>query len=420
LRKIKVKASSNHLPSLLSSILFLLAGLFLTGVALFMGLAALTSLLTGSGIPAQQTIFLATFGFEALVLFAVTFFTLQKYRGVSAADQQVSLRFAPGWMGALIVGAFACILLGYLITRMGTVDWLVLPVLTVPAIVLPLAVLLALGTRHLPFGTRWQTWTILGLSMTLGPVLLFILEIVLGLAGLVGVLVYIMTQPELVAQLQGISQRLLIIGPQSEEAIRLLSPYLTRPAVIGGLLLYVAVLVPAIEEMLKPIGVWLFARKLHSPAQGFSLGALSGAGYALIETVGVSGQQSGEWASLLFTRIGTGLLHITTSALMGVAIVYAMRERRYARLLATYLLAVLLHGLWNALATMFTFSTLAEFLEQPGSLSTLQPVWLVAMSTLAAVLFALLVVAGRRFENILPETVAPEHLADEIESREPL
>ena len=93
------------------------------------------------------------------------------------------------------------------------------------------------------------------------------------------------------------------------------------PGVIVTVLLYISVLVPAIEEIFKPIGVWLFARRLQSAAQGFALGALSGAGYALIETIGVSGQQTGEWASLLFSRIGTGLLHITTSALVGAAIV---------------------------------------------------------------------------------------------------
>jgi RsiW-degrading membrane proteinase PrsW (M82 family) len=291
--------------------------------------------------------------------------------------------------------------------------------LTVPAIVLPLAMLLALGTRHLPFGTRWQTWTVLGLSMTLGPFLLFVLEIVLGLVGVIGAVVYIMTQPDLVAQLQEIAERILILGPQSEETIRLLSPYLTRPAVIGGLLLYIAVLVPAVEEILKPVGVWLFAGRLNSPAQGFSLGALSGAGYALIETAGVSGQQTGEWASLLFSRIGTGLLHVTTSALMGAAIVYAVRERRYARLFGTYLLAVLLHGLWNALATIFTFSTLADFLEQPDPLSTLQPTMLVSMSLLAAGLFAILLLSGQRFRRTIPpEPFEPERLPDAIEPRD--
>jgi hypothetical protein len=114
----------------------------------------------------------------------------------------------------------------------------------------------------------------------------------------------------------------------------------------------------------------------------------------LVETIGVSGQAS-EWAILLFTRIGTGLLHITTSALMGAAIVAAWRERRYWRLIGTYLFVVLLHGLWNASAMLLTFSTLAEFLDQPGPLGTLQP-WLIAVMILLAVgLFVILMTSNR-------------------------
>jgi hypothetical protein len=163
-------------------------------------------------------------------------------------------------------------------------------------------------------------------------------------------------------------------------------------------LIYIAVLVPAIEELLKPLGVWLLAGRLDSGAQGFTLGALSGAGYGLIETIGVSAQ-AGEWASLLFSRIGTGLLHITMSALMGAAIVIAWRERRYLRLIGTYFLAVLLHGIWNAFATLFTFSTLAEFTDQPGRLGTIQPMLIAVMSLLAVVLFVILLVFNRRMRK---------------------
>ena len=196
----------------------------------------------------------------------------------------------------------------------------------------------------------------------------------------------------------------MLLGPESEAARDLLSPFLTKPAVIIIVLAYTAILVPALEEIFKPLGVWLLAGKLESPAQGFTLGALSGAGYALIETIGVSSQTS-EWASLLFSRIGTGLLHITTSALMGAAIVLAWRERRYLRLVGTYFLAVTLHGLWNTFAMLFTFSGLAELLGQPGLLSTLQPIIVITMSILAMGLFAILVLSNRKMRNIVQSSL---------------
>jgi hypothetical protein len=216
-----------------------------------------------------------------------------------------------------------------------------------------------------------------------------------------------MTQPQLLSELQGLSQRIMIAGPESEAARALVFPLLMRPGVLISALIYVAVLVPAAEEIVKPLGVWLFARQLDSPAQGFALGALSGAGYALIETVGVSGQQTAEWASLLLSRIGTGLLHITTSALMGAAIVLAWRERRFLRLVGTYILAVLLHGLWNAFAILFTFSSLAEFFDQPSDLSRFQPAILIAMAILATALFLILAASHRNVRAAIPAVVLP-------------
>ena len=313
--------------------------------------------------------------------------------------------------------AASAILIGSRISGIEPFNWLVLPILTIPAIVLPLGVLLALGTQGLPLGTRWQSWSVLGVGMTLSPLLLLTLEAVVAIILFIGILAYISVQPDLAAEFQAIAEQIMILGPQSQATMDLLTPFLTRPSVIVTALLFIAVLVPAIEELLKPLGVWLLARSLGSPAQGFTLGALSGAGYALIETVGVSGQVS-EWGILLFTRIGTGLLHITTSALVGAAIVLAWRERRYLRLIGTYFLAVLLHGLWNAFAILFTFSTLAEFLGQPGRLATIQPWIAAAMILLAISLFLLLIISNRRMRatRILPhsEPAVSEAQADQI------
>jgi RsiW-degrading membrane proteinase PrsW (M82 family) len=247
--------------------------------------------------------------------------------------------------------------------------------------------------------------------MTLAPLILFTLEIFIGLIILSGVVVYVVAQPELAQELQRLSQEIMILGPESEAAGELLAPFLTQPGVMAIALIYIAILVPAIEEIFKPIGVWLFARDLY-PAQGLTLGALSGAGYALIETIGVSAQTS-EWASLLFSRIGTGLLHITTSALMGGAIVLAWRERRYLRLIGTYLLAVSLHGLWNAFAVFFTFSTLAELFAQPGPLGTMQSPIVIAMVALSIVLFAILILSNLSMRKMVSASAAEPDTAGE-------
>jgi protease prsW family protein len=398
LRKNKLRTSQTHLPSLFGSLLFFLSALLLSGIGLLMGLTALLSFFSAEGIRVDQTIVFIAFGFEAIVLLIAAFVSFQKTLQKPSADQDASFSVSLWQIIVFTITAFAAIFIGYRVSGMDTINWLLLSILTIPAVVLPLGVLLALGTRKLPLGTRWQSWSVLGFGMTLAPLILFVLEAAVLIIIFIMLIAYIMTQPDLAAELQRLSQQMMQLDPQSEAALDLLSPFLTKPGVIITALAYIAILVPALEEIFKPVGVWLFASKLQSPAQGFALGALSGAGYALIETIGVS-NQTGEWASLLFSRIGTGLLHITTSALMGAAIVLALRERRYLRLIGTYFLAVLLHGLWNTSAMLFTFSGLAGLIGQTGFLSSLQPIMVVAMSILALGLFLILILSNRNMRN---------------------
>ena len=380
-----------------------------------MGVTALLLVAQGKNIQIQQTILFVTFGFEALILFVAAFFSFQKTLQKPVADRETFFTLPPWKLILVAIAAGASILVGSWVSGIETVNWMVLPFLTIPAVVLPLVVLLALGTRGLPLGSRWQSWSVLGLGMTLIPFLLLILEIVIAIFLLFGVIAYVTTQPDLVYRLQGISQQILVLGPQSEAAQELLSPWLTKPGVIIIALVYTALFVPAVEEIFKPLGVWLLASRLDSPAQGFALGALSGASYALIETIGVSGQ-GGEWATLLFTRIGTGLLHITTSALMGAAIVFAIRQRRYLRLLGTYILAVTLHGLWNTSAILYTFATLAKLLGHTDLLSTIQPIPVVAMSVLVVGLLAILLSSNYRMRRtIAPTLVEPVSPTSDID-----
>jgi hypothetical protein len=385
-------------------VLFILGALFTFGIALFMGVTALASLFTGTPIRAEQTVPLVAFSFEAIILVAAAFFSLQKFLQKPSVDEKASISIS-GWQIILLVAVAALsLLIGYQIGEMRELIWIILPLLTIPAIVFPLGVLVALGTRRLPFGSRWQTWSVLGLAMTLAPLILFTLEIFIGLIIFSLVVAYVIAQPELAQELQQLSQEIMLLGPESQEALELLGPLLTRPGVMAVTLIYIGLLVPAIEEIFKPTGVWLFAGKL-SPAQGLTLGALSGAGYGLIETIGVSTQTS-EWASLLFSRIGTGLLHVTTSALMGAAIVLAWRERRYLRLLGAYFLAVLLHGLWNSLTIIFTFSTIAQLFEQPGVLGTIQSPTITALAVLAVLLFAILMISNLRMRKTVSSPAA--------------
>jgi RsiW-degrading membrane proteinase PrsW (M82 family) len=281
----------------------------------------------------------------------------------------------------------------------------VLPILTIPGVLLPIISLTGLGIKNLPLGARWQTWSTIGLSMTLGPFMIILLEVVIGVFIVIGVVAYIVSKPELAYEFQQLSQQFMQIDPTSDQALELLIPLLTSPKALMIMLLYFSVIVPGIEEIFKPIGVWLFAKQIETPAQGFALGALSGAGYALIETLGVSAQVDA-WAGVITTRIGTSLLHITTSALMGAGIIAARQQRRYLYLLGVYLAAVILHGVWNATAILFSFSNITPLFELPAYLPEFNIIAGGVMSLLGAALLIILVIENHRNRIRLP--VQPE------------
>ena len=382
-----------------------------------MGVTALGSLFAGKSVEANQTIFFLAFGFEGLMLLIATFISIQKFLNKPTVEVHSSLSLSRAQMAICIIAAGIAVMIGRLISDNESVNWWLLPLLTIPAVALPLWLMLGLGIQKLPLGTRWQTWTVLGLGMTLGPLILITLEALVIIIGLIGAILYILSQPELSAEVQRLSQQMLLLDPNSEAALDLIAPYLTQPVVIVSALSYFALMIPAIEEIFKPIGVWVFAGKLESAAQGFALGALSGAGFALAETFGVSGQTS-EWASLLLSRIGTGVLHITTSALMGAAIFSAWREHRYLRLIGTYLLVLAFHGLWNALAITYTFSSLGDALNQEP-LKTLQGPIAIGMVILALVIFGILVISNRKIRDTISKLKPPPSAAETVAGTTP-
>src|SRR5690349_13706233 len=137
-RKINLQKTQTHIPSLLSALVFALAGLFVLGIGLLMGFSALLSLVTGRSVETQQTVLFIAFSFEGLLLFLATFFSIQKMLEKPAADRSSS--FTISWWLVLVVVLVAAgvFLIGDQILSLEPANWLFLPALTIPAIVLPL------------------------------------------------------------------------------------------------------------------------------------------------------------------------------------------------------------------------------------------------------------------------------------------
>jgi hypothetical protein len=148
------------------------------------------------------------------------------------------------------------------------------------------------------------------------------------------------------------------IAAQLENAVTLdqiltvAAPYLLNPVAIILMLLAVSVFIPLVEELVKPVGIWLLRKRPPTPQEGFALGVISGAGFALFESLIALASSDGNWGVAFLARVGGGLIHTLNTGLMGWAIASFWRERRFGRLARIYGLVVFLHGLWNAMTVL--------------------------------------------------------------------
>jgi hypothetical protein len=266
------------------------------------------------------------------------------------------------WLAIAVVVLAASLLLGYWMVD-SPVDWLVYPALHLLAVGLPIAILVTLGMRGLPAGSRQRRWGLFDSGLVLSPLLIIIAEIAafVGFAA-VGMLL-IVTQPYLLARLRELASQVTTPGITPEKISELFGPLFLRPGFILAAFLFVSLVVPMIEEALKPVGMWFLHGRLRRPAAGFVAGLLCGGGYAMFESLVAFNGTEG-WTSITIARMGTAAVHVVLSGLVGWALVGAWREKRYLALGGTYLAAVAIHGSWNAMTVILLVNGIAT--SQPG------------------------------------------------------
>ena len=301
-------------------------------------------------------------------------------------------------------------------TEIAWLNWIILPLLTLLVIVPPIWLLFGVGTNGIELGPRWRVFSVLGLGMTIGPVIMIAFEIILLVVVIAAGAIIVATQrPELFQEIAGLSERLQN-ETNPEIILNLVAPYIASPAVIVTVIGYIAVMVPMIEELFKPLAVWIFAGKLDSPAQGFAMGMLSGGAFALLESLNASGDGSASWPVIVSIRAGTSLLHMTTSGLVGWGIASAFREKRYLRFFAAYFAAVLIHGIWNACAVGAGISTIGELIGKSEWLFNIIPAAICGMTVLGIGMFAVLIASNRKLRSVpvqIPEMLIEEKVDGE-------
>jgi hypothetical protein len=204
--------------------------------------------------------------------------------------------------------------------------------------------------------SKQRFWGVLTSGMFLAPLAAIPLEIAAGLLGLFALIAYIGSQAAYSGLFGQLSDFQGLLNNQGE-LFDTLNPLADDPIVFGMALFFIAFLVPIIEELLKPIGLYLSLGRNWTPANGFALGALSGAGFALFENLTLA-IASTQWLPVMIARIGTSSMHILTSGIFGWAIVRAKLTKRYWLAFWGFAISVLLHGLWNGLTIATSFSSL--------------------------------------------------------------
>ncbi|MBN1669246.1 MAG: PrsW family intramembrane metalloprotease [Anaerolineales bacterium] len=391
-----------HWFSIWQLALSLIAILGLWGLALPSALLGLSTLLSGSALDAVPS-FMSAAGLGLAGLLLVPSAGLAFLR-ILGRPYSWRYRFSiPLWILLPIIPIV--FLLGHLVSDQALLAWWLLPLFHGLAIVLPTLWLVGMGVRGLHLGSPQRIWGALAGGLVLAPLLSLVVELALGLFVVVGFTIYLAQDASMVNQLAELSDQIAAANQDPELILGLLLPYLERPAVIGVAFLYGALAVPLIEELFKPVGVWLLARRNLTPGQGFGLGLVSGAGYAIFENIALASGLGADWAAIMFARLGTSAIHVLTTGLLGWGLVLAWRQGRFDRLILAYLGAVALHAAWNGAVIA---QALTEILPADQVVPLPEPALaLTVVILLACSCVILLLTLNNRFRRAIIPPAAP-------------
>jgi hypothetical protein len=346
-------------PHILSIFQFASSGLgmlFLWGLALINVFSGIIQLVN-DGQPADAgTVILVAidFGVLGLLVFASTFFSFLR---LINHPVQINPRVLPrGFLGIIFIWPLILWLGSVILQNKGWTIYLFpfVQVLTVLLLVLWFYLIAAAGLKKM---SPQRNWGLLSAGMLGGTFLSMLAEIIGVVLLLAGFTLIIFFSPSLQDEVTRLAERLSSAGKDIDAIMRILTPYLSQPVVIITLIFSASIAVPLVEEAFKPIGLWFLARNNLTPSEGFIGGVISGAGFAIVESLfNTTRLLDQTWLMVSSLRIGATLMHMLASGIVGWGLANAWTQRKYLKLAGAYLVAVLLHGVWNGLAILLAAS----------------------------------------------------------------
>ena len=271
------------------------------------------------------------------------------------------------WLGIMAAGILAI--------RAQAARFIFVP-LTLFAVAVPVWWLVEVSRLGLPRSTAFREWGTLTIGLSAAPLFIMLVEISMVVVIALAVIVVLGRQPGFLEQLVNITQNLDLYKGGIEQLEQLLVEMARNPVIASALFLMIGVLAPFVEELFKPMAIWFLLKRPLKDIEGFSLGLISGGAFALLESAGLVSQIAPDtWVQAVILRAGTGLLHISLSGFVGYGLVSSWNRKRFGRAFLYLFGAAGLHGAWNSLALISSFSTTgasaasaAEFQPSPGNI----------------------------------------------------
>ncbi|MDY6872720.1 MAG: PrsW family glutamic-type intramembrane protease [Chloroflexota bacterium] len=309
--------------------------------------------------------------FTGLLFIPVVILSIKKLRGQPEPEWLDETRpfYKKAFLALLIIWPVV-ILLGMWISGEALLSVFVLGLFNILVAGVPVLAIYTLSRQKLQSGPSARKWRLFSFSLGFTPWAVILVEVIalLGVFLVAALLVafQITFHPALEFELQAIFSD-ISTGMSLEMILQQYGDLINQPIVIFGLVAIIAGIMPLIEEILKPLALWMLAGRGLTDQEGFVAGLITGAAFTLMENLLYFSMAytSEEWVFSALLRSTTGVLHMLGSGLVGLGLARTWRKGDWPFLAITFSGAVLFHSAWNAIALVASGAPILLFGAEP-------------------------------------------------------
>jgi hypothetical protein len=275
----------------LSLLASLLAMLLVIAGAVFMLLssALYTELYGDLGIQNSTTTVssLIMMGSIALALFFLS------ARALFGSQPLLSHKSSPNWLALVLI--FPVIVWVGLGVYNNDLPAMLGPAVHTLGAAIPVFVAIVIVRLHGPTVSKRRIWGQFFTGVWATPTIAIVIEVAALGAMIIAIIVVLASSTTGRELINALMRPQIWNSPFDVEPIQAL---FEQPWVVGLLLMYIILVVPAIEEIVKTITIWPILRRPLSSLEAFLSGVLGGAGFALVEALFLT-QPGSDWASTI-------------------------------------------------------------------------------------------------------------------------